>query len=90
MKEAKMSVEERVKKVVMQQLKAKEDEATREARFVQDLGAESIDSIELMAAFEVEFDIEIPPEEGERVQTVGEAVDYIQKKLKEKDSSYKD
>jgi len=85
-----MSVEERVKKVVMQQLKAKEDEATREARFVQDLGAESIDSIELMAAFEVEFDIEIPPEEGERVQTVGEAVDYIQKKLKEKDSSYKD
>ncbi len=85
-----MSVEERVKKIVVQQLKAKEDEATREARFVQDLGAESIDSIELMAAFEAEFDIEIPPEEGERVQAIGEAVDYIQKKLREKDSSYKD
>ncbi len=79
-----MSVEERVKKVVMQQLKAKEDKITNEARFVQDLGAESIDSIELMVAFEVEFDIEIPPEEGERVQTVGEAVKYIEKKIKEK------
>ncbi len=85
-----MSVEERVKKIVIQQLKAKEDEATSGARFVQDLGAESIDSIELMAAFEVEFDIEILPEEGERVQTVGKAVDYIEKKLREKDSSHKD
>ena len=85
-----MSVQERVKKIVMQQLKAKEDEVTSEARFVQDLGAESIDSIELMAAFEAEFDIEIPPEEGERVQAVGGAVEYIEKKLKEKDSSYKD
>ncbi len=85
-----MSVEERVKKIVMQQLKVKEEEATSEDRFVQDLDAESIDSIELMAAFEVEFDIAITPEEGERVQTVGEAVDYIEKKLKEKDSSYKD
>ncbi len=84
-----MSVQERVKKIVIEQLKAKEDEATREARFVQDLGAESIDSIELMAAFEAEFDIEIPPEEGERVQTVGEAVDYIEKKLKEKNSGHK-
>lgn len=79
-----MSVGERVKKVVMEQLKAKEDKITNEARFVQDLGAESIDSIELMVAFEAEFDIEIPPEEGERVQTVGETVKYIEKKLKEK------
>lgn len=85
-----MSVQERVKKIVMQQLKAKEEEITSQARFVQDLGAESIDSIELMAAFEAEFDIEILPEEGERIQTVGEAVDYIEKKLKEKNSSPKD
>lgn len=77
-----MSVEGRVKKIVIRQLKAREDEATGEARFVQDLGAESIDSIELMAAFEAEFDIEIPPEEGERVQTVGGAVEYIKKQLK--------
>ncbi len=84
-----MSVEERVNKIVIQQLKAKEDQATREARFVQDLGAESIDSIELMAAFEAEFDIEILPEEGERVQTVGEAVDYIEKELREKNSNDK-
>jgi len=76
-----MSVEERVKKIVIQQLKAKEDEITNKARFVQDLGAESIDSIELMAAFEAEFGIEIPPEEGERIQTIGEAVKYIKKKL---------
>ncbi len=79
-----MSVEERVKKVVIQQLKVREDEAISEARFVQDLGAESIDSIELMAAFEAELDIEIPPEEGERIQTVGEAVEYIEEKLKER------
>ena len=79
-----MSIEERVKKVIVQQLKVREDEITNEARFVEDLGAESIDSVELMVAFEVEFGIEIPPEEGERVQTVGEAVKYIEKKLEEK------
>jgi len=79
-----MSIEERVKKVIVQQLKVREDELTNEAHFVEDLGAESIDSVELMVAFEVEFDIEIPPEEGERVQTVGEAVKYIEKKLEEK------
>ena len=79
-----MSIEERVKKVIVQQLKVREDEITNEARFVDDLGAESIDSVELMVAFEVEFGIEIPPEEGERVQTVGEAVKYIEKKLEEK------
>jgi len=78
-----MSVEEKVKKIIMQQLKVREDEVTPKAHFVQDLGAESIDSIELMVAFEAEFDIEIPPEEGERIQTVGEAVKYIENKLKE-------
>lgn len=77
-----MSIEERVKKIIMQQLKVREDEVTDKAHFVQDLGAESIDSIELMVAFEAEFDIEIPPEEAERIQTVGEAVKYIENKLK--------
>jgi len=77
-----MSVEKRVKKIVIQQLKVREDEITDKSRFVEDLGAESIDSIELMAAFEAEFSIEIPPEEGERIQTVGEAVKYIENKLK--------
>lgn len=79
-----MSVEKRVKRVIAQQLKVREDEITDEARFIQDLGAESIDSVELMAAFEAEFDIEIPPGEGERIQTVGETVKYIENKLKEK------
>jgi acyl carrier protein len=78
-----MSVEERVKKIIMRQLKVRGDEVTDKAHFVQDLGAESIDSIELIVAFEAEFDIEIPPEEGERIQTVGEAVKYIENKLKE-------
>ena len=77
-----MSIEERVKKIIMRQLKVREDEITDKAHFVQDLGAESIDSIELVVAFEAEFDIEIPPEEGERIQTVGEAVKYIENKLK--------
>jgi len=77
-----MSVEERVKKIIMRQLKVREDEITDKAHFVQDLGAESIDSIELIVAFEAEFDIEIPPEEGERIQTVREAVKYIENKLK--------
>ena len=66
----------------MRQLKVREGEITDKAHFVQDLGAESIDSIELVVAFEAEFDIEIPPEEGERIQTVGEAVKYIENKLK--------
>ena len=79
-----MSVEKRVKRVIAQQLKVREDEVTDEARFVQDLGAESIDSVELMAAFEAEFDIEIPPGEGERIQAVEETVKYIENKLKEK------
>lgn len=78
-----MSIEERVKKIIMRQLKVREDEVTDKAHFVQDLGAESIDGIELMVAFEVEFDIEIPPEEVERIQTVGEAVKYIANKLRE-------
>jgi acyl carrier protein len=78
-----MSVEERVKKIIMRQLKVRGDEVTDKAHFVQDLGAESIDSIELIVAFEAEFDIEIPPEAGERIQTVGEAVKYIENKLKE-------
>lgn len=77
-----MSIEERVKKIIMRQLKVREDEATDKAHFVQDLGAESIDGIELMVAFEAEFDIEIPPEEAERIQTVGEAVKYIENKLR--------
>ena len=78
-----MSIEERVKKIIMRQLKVREDEVTDKAHFVQDLGAESIDSIELIVAFEAEFDIEIPPEEAERIQTVGEAVEYIENKLRE-------
>ncbi len=77
-----MSIEERVKKIIMRQLKVREDEVTDKAHFVQDLGAESIDGIELMVAFEAEFDIEIPPEEAERIQTVEEAVKYIANKLK--------
>ncbi|MCD6318875.1 acyl carrier protein [Candidatus Aerophobetes bacterium] len=80
-----MPVREKVKKIVAKVLRVPEEKIREENRFVQDLGAESIDSVELMAAFEAEFNIEIPPEEGERVQTVGEAIRYIENKLKEKE-----
>lgn len=80
-----MPVREKVKKIVAEVLRVPEEKISEEDRFVQDLGAESIDSVELMAAFEAEFNIEIPPEEGERVQTVGEAIRYIENKLKEKE-----
>ena len=78
-----MSVEERVKKVVEEILKVDEARITPQAHFVRDLGAESIQSIELVAAFEVEFDIDMDQDEAMGVQTVGEAVKFISKVMKE-------
>jgi acyl carrier protein len=73
----KTEVETRVKKVVAQVLKVAEAELSNEKSFTADLGAESIQSVELMAAFEEEFDIEMDEEEAGSVQTVGAAVDFI-------------
>jgi acyl carrier protein len=71
------STEERVKKVVVEQLGVKEEEVTNEASFVDDLGADSLDTVELVMALEEEFETEIPDEEAEKITTVQLAVDYV-------------
>jgi len=71
------SVEERVKKIVVEQLGVKEDEVVPEASFVDDLGADSLDTVELVMALEEEFETEIPDEDAEKITTVKEAIDYI-------------
>ena len=75
------SVEERVKKIVAEQLGAKEEEVTNQASFVDDLGADSLDTVELVMALEEEFETEIPDEEAEQITTVQLAIDYINKNL---------
>lgn len=72
------NIEERVRKLVCEQLGVKEDEVTIEASFVEDLGADSLDTVELVMALEEEFEAEIPDEDAEKITTVKEAVDYIQ------------
>ena len=72
-----MSVEERVQKIVCEQLGVSEEEAKLAASFIDDLGADSLDTVELVMAFEEEFEIEIPDEEAEEIATVKNAVDYI-------------
>jgi acyl carrier protein len=71
------SVEERVKQIIVEQLGVDEGEVTGNASFVDDLGADSLDTVELVMAFEEAFDIEIPDEEAEKIRTVKDAVDYI-------------
>lgn len=71
------TIEERVKKIVIEQLGVKEEDVTAEASFVDDLGADSLDTVELVMALEEEFDTEIPDEEAEKISTVKAAVDYI-------------
>ena len=72
-----MSIEERVQKIVCEQLGVSAVEVKSEASFIDDLGADSLDTVELVMAFEEEFEIEIPDEEAEGIQTVKNAVDYI-------------
>jgi len=72
-----MSNEERVKKVIMEQLGVKEDQITDNASFVDDLGADSLDTVELVMALEEEFDCEIPDEESEKITTVAQANAYV-------------
>ncbi|MCB1830345.1 MAG: acyl carrier protein [Chromatiaceae bacterium] len=71
------TIEERVKKIVMEQLGVTEDEVTIEASFVDDLGADSLDTVELVMALEEEFETEIPDEDAEKITTVQQAVNYI-------------
>ncbi len=77
-----MSTENKVKKIIVDQLGVSEDEVTAEASFVDDLGADSLDTVEMVMAFEEEFSIEIPDEDAEQIKLVKNAVDYIEKKVK--------
>ena len=76
------SIDEKVKQIVTEQLGVDQGEVTTSASFVDDLGADSLDRVELVMAFEEAFDIEIPDEEAEKIRTVQDAVDYITKHAK--------
>ncbi|HKW86669.1 MAG: acyl carrier protein [Nitrospiraceae bacterium] len=76
-----MAVEDRIKKIIAEQLGVDEDEVVPEASFVEDLGADSLDTVELVMAFEEEFEIEIPDEDAEKILTVGRAMEYIKEKI---------
>ena len=77
------SIEERVKEIIVEQLGVEEDEVSAEASFIDDLGADSLDTVELVMAFEEEFNIEIPDEDAEGISTVQDAIEYIKKNVKE-------
>ena len=75
------NIEERVKKIVCEQLGVKEEEVTTESSFVNDLGADALDTVELVMALEEEFETEIPDEEAEKITTVQQAIAYIEANL---------
>ena len=72
------SIAERVKKIIVDKLGVDEAEVTAEASFANDLGADSLDTVELIMEFEKEFDVSIPDEEAEKIQTVGQAVSFLE------------
>jgi len=74
-----MSVEEKIKKIICEQLEVSEEDVVPEASFVDDLGADSLDQVELIMAMEEEFDISISDEEAEKIVTVQDAIEYIEK-----------
>ena len=78
------AVDEKVKQIIVEQLGVDEAEVTQNASFVDDLGADSLDTVELVMAFEEAFEIEIPDEDAEKIRTVQDAVDYIDKHAKAK------
>jgi acyl carrier protein len=72
------SIEERVKDIIVDQLGVNADQVNPEAKFIDDLGADSLDTVELVMAFEEEFEIEVPDEEAEKLQSVGDVISYVQ------------
>jgi len=74
-------IEQKVKDIIVEQLGVEESEVTPEASFIDDLGADSLDTVELVMAFEEAFDIEIPDEDAEKISTVGDAIEYVKGKL---------
>ena len=75
-----MAVQDKITEIIVEQLGVKAEEVTAEASFVDDLGADSLDTVELVMALEEEFGIEIPDEDAEKIQTVGDAIKYIDEK----------
>ena len=73
------AIEEKVKNIIVEQLGVSEDQVKPEAKFVEDLGADSLDTVELVMAFEEEFDITVPDEDAEKLTSVGEVNEYIEK-----------
>ncbi len=78
-----MALEDRVKEIIIEQLGVDASEVTPEASFIDDLGADSLDTVELVMAFEEEFDTEIPDEDAEKLMTVGDAIEYLHKRMGE-------
>jgi acyl carrier protein len=76
-----MDIEAKVKEIVVEQLGVDEAQVNAEASFIDDLGADSLDTVELVMAFEEKFDIEIPDEDAEKIRTVGDAVSYLKEKM---------
>ena len=79
-----MAVDEKIKGIIAEQLGVKPEEVTPQASFIDDLGADSLDTVELVMALEEEFSIEIPDEDAEKMTTVGDAVKYIEEKAQNK------
>ena len=79
---AEKNIEDKVKQIIVEQLGVDEGEVTPNASFVDDLGADSLDTVELVMAFEEAFDIEIPDEDAEKIRTVKDAIEYIEKHSK--------
>ena len=73
------SIEEKVRSIIVDQLGVESDKVTADAKFIEDLGADSLDTVELVMAFEENFDIEVPDEEAEKLQSVDDVVAYIEK-----------
>jgi acyl carrier protein len=80
---AEKSIEERVKEIIVEQLGVNPEQVTPTAKFIEDLGADSLDTVELVMAFEEEFNVEVPDEDAEKLQTVGDVIRYIEDKTEE-------
>lgn len=78
-----MAIEDKVKEIIVDQLGVETEQVKPEASFIDDLGADSLDTVELVMAFEEEFDLEIPDEDAEKIKTVGDAITYIKSKASE-------
>ena len=80
---AEKSIEDRVKEIIVEQLGVNPEQVTPAAKFIEDLGADSLDTVELVMAFEEEFNVEVPDEDAEKLQTVGDVNRYIEDKIEE-------